>query len=147
VGVPPPAAAMDELQPFPPLSWGQPLHPNAWADTFRKATAARAIKNVRSLRIVGSLNCEIFNRSLTFWVRHPAGGIIEPRDTMDDISWTDLDADEQRALAMLSVGFSAELCGSVTLLTLKRIGLIKGSRLTLEAEQLISAAVRREFAA
>ena len=77
----------------------------------------------------------------------PLGAISEPRHTMDDILWTDLDADEQRALVLLSVGFSAELCDSVALLTLKRIGLIKGSRLTLEAEQLISAAVRHEFAA
>ena len=87
-----------------------------------------------------------FNQTLTFRVCHPLGALASEH-TMDGISWTDLDADEQRTLAMLSVGFSAEVCDSVTLLTLKRIGLIKGSRLTLEAEQLISAAVRHEFAA
>jgi hypothetical protein len=93
-----------------------------------------------------SWNLSEFNRILTFRVCHPAGALASEHAT-DGISWTDLDSDEQRALAMLSIGFSAELCDSVTLLTLKRIGLIKGSRLTSEAEQLISAAVRHEFAA
>jgi hypothetical protein len=66
---------------------------------------------------------------------------------MDDISWTDLDADEQRALAMLAQGISCDFCEPVALLTLRRIGLIRGSRLTPAAEQLLSAAIRREFAA
>jgi hypothetical protein len=74
-------------------------------------------------------------------------GIGEPRRTMDGISWTDLDADEQRVIAMLADGVSAELCDPVALLTLKRIGFIKGSRLTLQAEQMLAAAVRRAFAA
>jgi hypothetical protein len=30
---------------------------------------------------------------------------------MDGISWTDLDSDEQRAIAMLADGISTELCG------------------------------------
>jgi hypothetical protein len=66
---------------------------------------------------------------------------------MDDISWTDLDSDEQRALAMLGDGVSAALCDPVALLTLRRIGLIKGSRLTPAAEQLLTAALVHEFAA
>jgi len=66
---------------------------------------------------------------------------------MDGISWTDLDADEQRTIAMLAEGVSAELCDPVALLTLKRIGFIKGSRLTLQAEQMLAAAVRQAFAA
>jgi hypothetical protein len=66
---------------------------------------------------------------------------------MDSISWTDLDSDEQRAIAMLADGVSTELCDPIALLTLKRIGFVKGSRLTLQAEQMLTAAVRRAFAA
>jgi hypothetical protein len=65
---------------------------------------------------------------------------------MDGILWTDLDANEQRALAILGDGASAEFCDPVALLTLKRIGLIKGSRLTPTAEQMLSAALLHEFA-
>ena len=64
---------------------------------------------------------------------------------MDGISWTDLDSDEQRVIAMLADGVSADLCDPVALLTLKRIGFVKGSRLTLQAEQMLTAAVRRAF--
>src|ERR1700730_15475847 len=74
-------------------------------------------------------------------------GFSEPRHAMDGISWTDLDADEQRVIAMLADGVSCELCDPVALLTLKRIGFIKGFRLTLQAEQMLAAAVRRAFAA
>jgi hypothetical protein len=66
---------------------------------------------------------------------------------MDGISWTDLDLDEQRAIVMLAQGISSDRCDPVALLTLRRIGFIRGSRLTLEAEQVVSAAARREFAA
>jgi hypothetical protein len=66
---------------------------------------------------------------------------------MDGISWTDLDSDEQRTIAMLAEGVSAELCDSVALLTLRRIGLVMGSRLTPAAEEMLSAAVRHTFAA
>ena len=65
---------------------------------------------------------------------------------MDGISWTDLDADEQRVIAMLRDGISAESCDPLALLSLKRIGLIKGSRLTPEAEKMLSAALLLEFA-
>jgi hypothetical protein len=65
---------------------------------------------------------------------------------MDGISWTDLDADEQRAIAMLAE-VSTELCDPVALLTLRRIGLVRGFRLTPAGEQLLSAAVRSAFAA
>jgi len=37
---------------------------------------------------------------------------------MEGILWTDLDADEQRALAILGAGLSIELCDPVALLTL-----------------------------
>ena len=73
--------------------------------------------------------------------------ISEPGRAMDGASWTDLDADEQRAIALLADGVSADFCDPVALLTLKRIGLINGSRLTPAAEQLLAAAVRRTFAA
>jgi len=66
---------------------------------------------------------------------------------MDGISWTDLDADEQRVIAMLADGVSTDLCDPVALLTLRRIGLVSVSRLTPAAEQMLSAAVRRAFAA
>jgi hypothetical protein len=66
---------------------------------------------------------------------------------MDGISWTDLDADEQRVTAMLAEGASTDLCDPVALLTLKRIGLVRGSRLTLAAEQMLSEATRNAFAA
>ena len=66
---------------------------------------------------------------------------------MDGISWTDLDSDEQRTIAMLAKGVSAELRDPVALLTLKRIGFIKGSRLTLRAEQMLAAGVQQVFVA
>ncbi len=65
---------------------------------------------------------------------------------MDGISWTDLDADEQRVIAMLRDGISAESCDPVALLSLKRIGFIEGSRLTPEADKMLSAALLLEFA-
>jgi hypothetical protein len=66
---------------------------------------------------------------------------------MDGISWTDLDADERRAIAILADGVSTEFCEPVALLTLRRIGFVRGSRLTLAAEQMLAAAVRKAFAA
>ena len=66
---------------------------------------------------------------------------------MDGFSWTDLDSDERRTIAMLGDGVSAELCDPVALLTLKRIGLVRGSRLTPAAEQMLTAALLQEFAA
>ena len=66
---------------------------------------------------------------------------------MDGISWTDLDADEQRVTTMLAEGASTDLCDPVALLTLQRIGLVRGSRLTLAAEQMLSEATRNAFAA
>jgi hypothetical protein len=66
---------------------------------------------------------------------------------MDGISWTDLDSDEQRAVAILAEGASTDLCDPVALLTLRRIGLVRGTRLTLAAEQILSKAVRNAFAA
>jgi hypothetical protein len=66
---------------------------------------------------------------------------------MDDISWTDLDSDEQRTIAMLEAGVSAELCDPVALLTLTRIGLIRSSRLTPAADQLRRTAIQEELVA
>ena len=64
---------------------------------------------------------------------------------MDDISWADLDPEEQRTIAFLGAGFSVELCDRVALLTLKRVGLVRGSGLTRAAEQLRRKAIRRQF--
>ena len=66
---------------------------------------------------------------------------------MDGISWTDLDEDEQRVIAMLMDGVSADLCEPVALLTLKRVGLVKGSQLTPAAEQLLAEEAWQAFAA
>jgi hypothetical protein len=66
---------------------------------------------------------------------------------MDGISWIDLDPDEQRVIAMLADGVSTDLCDPVALLTLRRIGLVRGTRLTTSGELLLSAAVRHAFAA
>jgi hypothetical protein len=66
---------------------------------------------------------------------------------MDDISWNDLDSDEQHAIAMLAEGISTDFCDPIALLTLKRIGFIRGSRLTPTGEKILAAAVRRAFAA
>jgi hypothetical protein len=66
---------------------------------------------------------------------------------MDGISWTDLDEYEQRVIAMLMDGVSADLCEPVALLTLKRVGLVKGSQLTPAAEQLLAEAAWQAFAA
>jgi hypothetical protein len=66
---------------------------------------------------------------------------------MDGISWNDLKEDEQSAIALLAAGASAELCDPVALLTLTRIGLIKGLRLTSSAEQLQKLALLHELAA
>jgi hypothetical protein len=66
---------------------------------------------------------------------------------MDGISWSDLNDDEQSAIAMLAAGASAELCDAVALLTLTRIGLVKGLRLTPAAHELQQAVLLHELAA
>jgi hypothetical protein len=64
---------------------------------------------------------------------------------MDGISWTDLDPDEQRAIAVLGAGISTELCDPVALLTLTRIGLIRDLRLTPAADELRRSAILHEL--
>ena len=66
---------------------------------------------------------------------------------MDGVSWTDLDPDEQRVIALLGAGVSVELCDRVALLTLARLGLVSGGQLTPAADQLRRAAIRHELAA
>jgi hypothetical protein len=66
---------------------------------------------------------------------------------MDGISWTDLNSDEHRVIAMLSEGVSTNLCDPVSLLTLRSIGLVRGSQLTPAAERMLSEAVWKAFAA
>ena len=70
----------------------------------------------------------------------------EPRYAMDGISWIDLDPDEQRVVAMLGDGVSIEFCDPVALLTLKRIGLVRGSRLTPAAEKMLTTSLLHQFA-
>jgi hypothetical protein len=66
---------------------------------------------------------------------------------MDNLSWTDLDLDEQRAIAILGAGVSAEFCDPVALLSLTRLGLLRGLRLTPAAVELRRAALLHELAA
>ncbi|WP_301268864.1 MULTISPECIES: hypothetical protein [unclassified Bradyrhizobium] len=53
-----------------------------------------------------------------------------------DISWADLDSDEQRTIAVLGAGLSVELCDPLALLTLRRLGLIVGFDLTAAGHNL-----------
>ena len=69
------------------------------------------------------------------------------RCVMGGVSWTDLDLDEQRAIALLGAGVSVELCDRVALLTLARLGLVRGGQLTPAADQLRRAAILHELAA
>lgn len=69
------------------------------------------------------------------------------RPVTEGISWTDLDAEEQRAIAILGAGLSIELCDSVALLKLKWLGLIVGSHLTAIAHQLRRRVVLDELRA
>jgi hypothetical protein len=66
---------------------------------------------------------------------------------MDGISWTDLNLAEQRAIAVLGAGISAQLCDAVSLQTLRRAGLVRGSRLTVRAQQLRKAALLQKLTA
>ena len=60
---------------------------------------------------------------------------------MGDISWDDLTPSQQRAIAVVGAGLSTEICDAGALRTLKRAGLLKGSRLTARGEQLRKAAI------
>jgi hypothetical protein len=66
---------------------------------------------------------------------------------MNGLSWDDLDASEQRVLAMLADGVSTDLCDPIALMTLRRMELVRIARLTEGGEHLLSGAVRRAFAA
>ena len=66
---------------------------------------------------------------------------------MDCISWSDLNPAEQRAIAVLSVGISADLCDPMALSMLKRARLINGARLTAKAQQLRKAAILQKLSA
>ena len=65
---------------------------------------------------------------------------------MDSILWTDLNSEEQRAIAMLGSGFSAQLCDPIALLTLKNIGLVRGAQLTSAGDRLRREAALQELA-
>jgi hypothetical protein len=62
------------------------------------------------------------------------------RPLTENISWTDLNAEEQRVIAILGAGLSIELCDRVALLTLRRLGLVVGFHLTAAGQKL-----RRDF--
>ena len=53
----------------------------------------------------------------------------------------------RRTIAMLGAGISAELCDPVALLTLTRLGLVRGLQLTPAADHLRKEAILRELAA
>ncbi|MBP0110648.1 MULTISPECIES: hypothetical protein [Bradyrhizobium] len=63
-----------------------------------------------------------------------------------DISWADLDSDEQRTIAVLGAGLSIELCDPVALQTLRRLGLIIASHLTAAGHNLRRDAVVKSVA-
>jgi hypothetical protein len=65
---------------------------------------------------------------------------------MENIAWADLDADEQRAVAILGAGLSIELCSPLALLTLGRLGLTIGSHLTAAGQNLRTDAVLKGVA-
>ncbi|MGY3354906.1 hypothetical protein ACVWZK_001569 [Bradyrhizobium sp. GM0.4] len=54
---------------------------------------------------------------------------------MKGISWTDLDAEEQRAIAVLGAGLCIELFDPVALQKLKRLGPAVGPHLTVAAHE------------
>ncbi|MET4174726.1 hypothetical protein ABIB99_005832 [Bradyrhizobium sp. LA6.1] len=66
---------------------------------------------------------------------------------MKGIPWTDLDVEEQRAIAILGAGLPIELCDPVALPRLKRLGLIAGSHLTAAAHELRRRVVLEELSA
>jgi hypothetical protein len=88
-----------------------------------------------------------FSKSLTVDACHDIGVTGRPRCEMNGLSWDDLNASEQRVLAMLADGVSTDLCDPVSLMTLRRMDLVRIARPTASGEQLLSAAVRRAFAA
>lgn len=63
-----------------------------------------------------------------------------------DISWADLDSDQQRAIAILGAGLSLELCDPLALLTLRQLGLIIGSHLTASGHDLRKRTVVKSVA-
>jgi hypothetical protein len=115
-------------------------------DAATKSAMVRISEGIHLRSLRGSV--DNFNKSLTFRARSCIGKLVARRGVgMDGIAWTDFDVDEQRTLAMLKGGISTEFCDPVALLTLTRLGLIRFSRLTPAAEQLMSSAIRQAFAA
>lgn len=65
-----------------------------------------------------------------------------------DISWADLDSDEQHTIAILGAGLSIELCNPLALMRLRRLGLVIGaSHLTATGHNLRRDAVMSSLAA
>jgi hypothetical protein len=90
-----------------------------------------------------------FNKSLTFPVRSSRAGI---RKRSRGARWTIFPGmiwtrTSSTRLRCWPEGVSTDFCDPIALLTLKRIGFIRGSRLTPTGEKMLAAAVRRAFAA
>jgi hypothetical protein len=83
----------------------------------------------------------------TAYVRTSLGASDEAGYPMGGISWTDLDPNERRAIAMLAAGISVEFCDPAALLTLISDGVIRNSRLTPAAEELRRAALLHDLVA
>jgi hypothetical protein len=66
---------------------------------------------------------------------------------MDKIVWTDLNPEEQYALAALGAGFSIQVCNRAALRVLGRAGLVRGRHLTPKAKQLRKVVILRTMAA
>lgn len=65
---------------------------------------------------------------------------------MSTVAWADLDAEERRNIAILGAGLSVNLCDPVAHPALTRLGLVKGSRLTVSGEALRKAIIMQELA-
>jgi hypothetical protein len=61
--------------------------------------------------------------------------------------WTDLNPEEQYALAALGAGLSIQVCNRAALRVLGRAGLVRSRKLTPEAEQLRKEAIFETMAA
>jgi hypothetical protein len=66
---------------------------------------------------------------------------------MDDISWTEFNPEEQRAIAVLGAGMPVGLCDATAIRRLRRDGFVRGSRLTRKAGRLRKAAILQTLAA
>lgn len=66
---------------------------------------------------------------------------------MNNILWDDLHPEEQLAIAMLGTGISLQFCNGIAVRTLRSIGLVRNSTLTVAGKTLRRRALLNELAA